>query len=236
MNTEEAQLRIDLAAAYRLVSHFGWDDLIYTHLSARIPNTDTFLINDYGLRFDEVTASNLVKVDFQGNVIGEGNINIAGLVIHSAIHEVRHDVQCIIHTHTKEGVAVSADSRGLLPISQRSMVVLRSLAYHDYCGIVVDEEEKVTLTKDLGDKNFLILKNHGLLTVGNSVASAFMNMFYLQKSCEIQCITDLSHAIIINNTVSDNINNQIKKFNTKTSSTILAWNALLRLLNDSYKY
>lgn len=233
--TSEQQTRIELAAAYRLVNQFGWDDLIFTHLSAKIPNTETFLINQYGLRFDEITASNLVKVDLEGNVIGEGIINPAGFVIHSAIHEARPDVQFIIHTHTNEGVAVSADKRGLLPISQRAVIIARNLSYHDYTGIVVDDDERITLQHDLGNNEYFILRNHGLLTVGRNVASAFMNMYRLQKSCEIQVLTNLDNAIIVDNTVINNATSKVVKFSQNSSPNQLAWDALVRSLPESYK-
>lgn len=233
--TSEQQTRIELAAAYRLVNQFGWDDLIFTHLSAKIPNTETFLINQYGLRFDEITASNLVKVDLEGNVIGEGIINPAGFVIHSAIHEARPDVQFIIHTHTKEGVAVSADKRGLLPISQRAIIIAKNLSYHDYAGIVVDDDERTTLQQDLGNNEYLILRNHGLLTVGRNVASAFMNMYRLQKSCEIQVLTNLDNAIVVDNTVINNATAKVAKFSETSSPNQLAWDALVRSLPETYK-
>lgn len=232
----ESQTRIELAAAYRLIHKFGWDDVIFTHLSAKIPGTEHFLINQYGLRFDEITASNLVKIDLQGNVVeGLGNINPAGFVIHSAIHEARPDVHCIIHTHTKEGIVVSADSRGLLPISQQSVVVLQSLAYHDYQGIVTDDAEKEDLKTNLGNKNWLILRNHGLLTVAESVPSAFRNMYHLQRACEIQALCDPTYAKLIPQEVMDNFQNRSNGFTNATPSQNMLWEALTRTLDDSYK-
>ena len=232
----EYQTRIELAAAYRLVNKFNWDDIIFTHLSAKIPGTEHFLINEYGLRFDEVTASNLVKVDLQGNVLsGGGNINIAGFVIHSAIHEARPNAQCIIHTHTKEGVAVSADSRGLLPISQQSLLALQSLSYHDYQGIATDEKEKEDLKVSLAKNNCLILRNHGLLTVGESIPAAFRNMYNLQRACEIQVLCDLDHAQMIPQDVVDNFQSRSVLFSSAASRPNLSWEALLRLLDNSYK-
>src|SRR5215208_4580773 len=163
---EEWQLRVDLAACYRLVAHFGWDDLIFTHISARVPGPEHhFLINPYGLTFDEITASSLMKVDRQCNKILDSpfSVNPAGFVIHSAIHEARDDVQCVLHTHTRAGVAVSAQKCGILPVSQQSTFVLASLAYHDYEGVAFREEEKPRLQADLGQASFLMLRNHGLL-------------------------------------------------------------------------
>lgn len=232
----EFQTRIDLAAAYRLIHKFKWDDVIFTHLSAKIPGTETFLINEYGLRFDEITASNLVKVDLQGNVL-EGNrlINPAGFVIHSAIHEARPDVQCIIHTHTKEGVAVSADSRGLLPISQQSAVVLQNLTYHDYQGIAVDDDEKKDLQRNLGGKNLMILRNHGLLTVGESVSAAFRAMYNLQRACEIQVLCNHNYVNLIPEAVMNNFQNRSTNFTNATPNQNMLWEALVRTLDNSYK-
>src|SRR3982750_477035 len=160
VSAEEWQARVALAAAYRLVAHFRWDDLVFTHITARIPGTDAYLINPYGLMFDEITASSLVKIDIEGKVLQETPfpINPAGFVIHSAVHSARHDIQCVMHTHTLNGVAVSAQKRGVLPISQFSIGVLSSLAYHDYEGIALRDEEKPRLVADLGSKTFLLLR------------------------------------------------------------------------------
>jgi ribulose-5-phosphate 4-epimerase/fuculose-1-phosphate aldolase len=184
----EWQARVDLAAAYRLVAMFHWDDLVFTHITAKIPGTEHYLINPYGLMFDEITASSLVKIDIEGKVLQDTPfaINPAGFVIHSAVHAVRHDVQCVMHTHTLNGVAVSAQKRGLLPISQQSIFVLASLGYHDYEGVALRDEEKPRLVADLGDKTFLMLRNHGLLTVGPDVASAFQAMYLFETTCNIQ--------------------------------------------------
>src|SRR6516225_6330296 len=163
MAPDEWQTRVDLAAAYRLVALYGWDDLVFTHITAKIPGTEHFLINPYGLMFDEITASSLIKIDIAGNVLQETKfpINPAGFTIHSAVHAARHDVQCVMHTHTLNGVAVSAQKRGVLPISQFSIGVIPSLAYHDYEGIALRDDEKPRLVADLGDKTFLMLRNHG---------------------------------------------------------------------------
>src|SRR5678815_987541 len=185
---EEWQTRVDLAAAYRLVALFKWDDLVFTHITARIPDTEHYLINPYGLMFEEITASSLVKIDLQGNVLQDTPfpINPAGFTIHSAVHAARHDIQCVMHTHTLNGVAVSAQKAGLLPISQQSIFVLSSLAYHDYEGVALRDEEKPRLVANLGDKSFLMLRNHGLLTVGVTIPDAFQAMYLFEASCAIQ--------------------------------------------------
>jgi ribulose-5-phosphate 4-epimerase/fuculose-1-phosphate aldolase len=189
VSDEEWAVRVDLAAAYRLVSRYGWEDLVFTHISARVPGTeDHFLINPYGLFFDEITASSLVKIDQQGRKLEDSpfNVNAAGFIIHSAIHGARHDAKCVLHTHTANGVAVSTQRAGLLPISQHSLFVLNSVGYHDFEGPALDEDEKPRLVADLGDNRCLILRNHGLLTVGETVADAFVAMYYLEASCQIQ--------------------------------------------------
>src|SRR5215475_5116896 len=189
VSPEEWAARVDLAACYRLVARYGWDDLVFTHITLRIPGTDDqFLINPYGLFFDEITASSLVKIDLAGNTIGESAfpVNPAGFVIHSAIHAARHDAKCVLHTHTVNGIGVSAQHGGLLPLSQHSMAVLGSLGYHDFEGPALRDDEKPRLVADLGRHHYLILKNHGLLTVGETVAEAFIRMYYLERSCEIQ--------------------------------------------------
>src|SRR6185436_4625866 len=179
VSAAEWATRVDLAAAYRLVALFKWDDLVFTHISARVPGTDNeFLINPYGLMFEEITASSLVKIDTAGNKIDDTPfpVNPAGFTIHSAIHSARHDAQCVLHTHTLNGVAVSAQKGGVLPLSQQSTFVLASLAYHDYEGLALNPEEKPRLVGDLGNKSFLMLRNHGLLTVGPTIADAFLLM------------------------------------------------------------
>lgn len=185
----ERELRVDLAAAYRLVALHGWDDLVFTHISARVPGPEHhFLINPYGMMFDEITASSLVKVDLRGNKIMDSSyeINPAGFIIHSCIHAARPDVSCIMHVHSLNGVAVSAQKQGLLPISQQSLFVLASLAYHDYEGVALRAEEQPRLVQDLGGKDYLMLRNHGLLTVGASPADAFLNMYLFEAACSIQ--------------------------------------------------
>ncbi|MEJ8821678.1 class II aldolase/adducin family protein [Variovorax humicola] len=189
VSAEEWQLRVDLAACYRLVAMHGWSDLIFTHISARIPGPEHhFLINPYGLMFDEITASSLVKVDQDCNKLIDSPypVNPAGFVIHSAIHAVREDVQCVLHTHTKAGVAVSAQKGGVLPISQQSTFVLASLAYHGYEGVAIRDDEKARLQADLGHANFFMLRNHGLLTCGKTIADAFLSMYTFENTCQIQ--------------------------------------------------
>ena len=189
VSPEEWQARVDLAAAYRLVALFKWDDLVFTHISARVPGTeDQFLINPYGLLFEEITASSLVKIDLHGNKIDDSPfpINPAGFTIHSAVHAARHDAQCVLHTHTLNGVAVSAQREGVLPISQQSIFVLASLGYHDYEGVALRDDEKPRLVNDLGRKTYLMLRNHGRLTVGPTIADAFLSMYLFETVCNIQ--------------------------------------------------
>ena len=189
VSPEEWAVRVDLAASYRLVALYGWEDLVFTHITARVPGPENhFLINPYGMFFDEITASGLVKIDLAGKKVMDSPfpVNPAGFVIHSAIHAGRHDAKCVLHTHTLNGVAVSTQRAGLLPISQHSISVLASLGYHDFEGPALHDDEKPRLVADLGDKTSLILRNHGLLTVGETVAEAFVAMDYLEASCTIQ--------------------------------------------------
>jgi ribulose-5-phosphate 4-epimerase/fuculose-1-phosphate aldolase len=188
VSAEEWRTRVDLAAAYRLVALFGWDDLVFTHISARVPGTDHFLINPYGFMFEEITASSLVKIDVNGNKLDDSAfpINPAGFTIHSAVHAARHDAACVLHVHSLNGVAVSAQKAGVLPLSQQSIFVLSSLGYHDYEGVALRDDEKPRLVRDLGTANFLMLRNHGLLTVGGSVADAFLSMYLFETVCTIQ--------------------------------------------------
>lgn len=189
VSAEEWQLRLDLAACYRLVALYGWSDLVFTHISARVPGPEHhFLINPYGLMFDEITASSLIKVDKDCNKVIDSPypVNPAGFVIHSAVHAAREDVQCVLHTHTRAGIAVSAQKNGVLPISQQSTFVLASLAYHDYEGVAFRDEEKPRLQADMGSANFLMLRNHGLLTVGKTIADAFLSMYTFENTCQIQ--------------------------------------------------
>jgi ribulose-5-phosphate 4-epimerase/fuculose-1-phosphate aldolase len=189
VSAAEWELRVNLAAAYRLVALFGWDDLVFTHISARVSGPERqFLINPYGMMFDEMTASSLVKVDLEGRKVLESpyEINPAGFTIHGCIHAAREDAHCIMHVHSLNGVAVSAQREGVLPISQQSLFVLASLAYHDYEGLALNLDEQPRLVADLGSKSFLMLRNHGLLTVGSTPAEAFLHMYLFEAACAIQ--------------------------------------------------
>ena len=235
MSDVERLLRIDLAACYRLVAMYGWDDLVFTHISVRIPGPEHhFLINPYGMLFDEITASSLVKVDTVGAKVGENPhpVNPAGFVIHSAIHAVREDVACVLHTHTPAGVAVSAQKGGLLPISQQATVALASLGYHDYEGIALRDDEKPRLQRDLGTNMSLILRNHGLLTVGATVADAFLGMFNLQRACEVQLLAlgGGKEVISVATPILEGVKANIVAV-TKGLGGGLAWPALLRKLD-----
>lgn len=199
VNAEEWQTRVDLAACYRLIALHGWDDLIFTHISAKIPGTEHFLINPYGQTFDEISASSLVRIDLAGNKLDDSpyDINPAGYTIHSAIHEVREDVACVLHTHTAAGVAVSAQRDGLLPLSQQSLFVLSGLATHGYEGVALDHDEKARLQRDLGQCGFMLLHNHGLLTCGPSIPDTFLMMFTFQRACEIQVMAQAGGGVLI---------------------------------------
>lgn len=193
MNQQEKDLRIQLAACYRIFDYIGWDELIYNHITVKVPGDEShFLINPYGLHYSEVTAANLVKVDIAGNIIGESDypVNPAGMLIHSAIHSVREDAHCIGHVHTDAGMAVACQEGGLRIDNFYSVLLYNQVAYHDFHGITVMDGEKEELIESLGAKNFLILKNHGLLTCGGSVSEMFLNMTLLQRSCEIQVVAD----------------------------------------------
>jgi ribulose-5-phosphate 4-epimerase/fuculose-1-phosphate aldolase len=189
VSPDEWRVRVDLAAAYRLVALYGWDDLVFTHISARLPGPEHhFLINPYGMLFEEITASSLVKIDLAGNKVAASPypINPAGFVIHSAVHAARQDAACVLHTHSLNGVAVSVQKGGLLPISQQASYILPLLAYHDYEGIALNEDEKPRLVTDLGRNHFLMLRNHGLLTVGATIADAFVYMYVFEAACAVQ--------------------------------------------------
>ena len=233
VSAEEWRLRVDLAACYRLIAHYGWDDLVFTHLSARVPGPEHhFLINPYGMMFHEMTASSLVKVDEACAKVMESPfpVNPAGFVIHSAVHAARPDVQCVLHTHTVSGVAVSAQRCGLLPISQQATVVLASLGYHDYEGIALQDAEKARLQRDLGQNDCLILRNHGLLTVGATVADAFLFMFTLQRACEIQVQAQAGGDLVaVDPRILAGVKANVAAV-TKGMGGGLAWPGLLRLL------
>ena len=236
VSPEEWQIRIDLAAAYRLVALFGWDDVVFTHISARIPGPEHhFLINPYGHLFDEITASSLVKIDLAGKKVLDSpfEINPAGFTIHSAIHAAREDAQCVLHVHSINGVAISAQKQGLLPISQQSLIVLSALGYHDYEGIALNEDEKPRLVRDLGDKTFLMLRNHGLLTVGATPAEAFLAMYLFEAACMIQVRAQAGggELVSIAKPILDGIQKQAKQVMRGAAPGALAWPALLRRLD-----
>lgn len=241
VSAEEWQLRCDLAACYRLVAAYGWSDLVFTHISVRLPGPDHhFLINPYGLMFDEITASSLIKVDQDCNKLSESPfpVNPAGFVIHSAVHEAREDVQCVLHTHTRAGVAVSAQKVGVLPISQQSTFVLASLAYHDYEGVAFRPDEKPRLQADLGAANFLMLRNHGLLTCGASIADAFLNMYVFESTCQIQLAAQAGGELIsVDPRIVAGVA-EAMRVQTSGMGGAFAWPALLRKvekLDASYR-
>lgn len=253
VSADEWALRVDLAACYRLCAHFGWNDYIFTHISVRLPGEARhYLINPFGLFFDEVTASNLVKIDQAGEVlIDETGLgyNIGGYVIHGAIHEARDDAHCVIHLHTNEGVAVSGQKEGVLPLNQDAMSVLPDLAYHDFEGIALDTVERERLIAHTGDKNSVILRNHGLLTMGSTIAAAFSKMYMLQKVCTVQVMT-LAGGVELglpSQAAQDKVRDQVLKRRTgsatggpgtKLASYDLAWQGYLRKLDKldpSYK-
>ena len=235
VSAAEWQQRVDLAACYRLVALFGWDDLIFTHISARIDGPEHhFLLNPYGLTFDEVTASNLVKVDLEGNKVlaSPYEINPAGFTIHGAIHAAREDAKCVLHTHSINGVAVSATRQGVLPISQQATFVLASLGYHDYEGVALREDEKPRLVADLGTNAFFMLRNHGLITVGPSIPEAFLMMYTFEAVCAIQLRAQGTGAELVH--VDPRIVAGPKAVFAQVTRGLgagLAWPALLRKLD-----
>lgn len=244
MSAVEWRLRQELAACYRLLAHFRMTDLVYTHCTVRLPGPEhRYLINPYGLMWDEITASNLVLLDLDGNAVDSSKpyINMAGFVIHGAIHNSRDDAQCIVHTHTLAGCAVAAQRDGLLPINQISLEFYGRVAYHDYEGISYDLDEQQRLTKSLGDQPVMIMRNHGLLTVGRTVAQAFLRMYYLEKSCEIQIAAQSAGQPL--SLPADKICRRAERqFNAPRATSDphlvanpdelnLAWNALLRMLD-----
>ena len=231
----EWQARLDLAAAYRLVALFGWSDLVFTHLTAKVPGPEAhFLINPYGMMFDEITASSLVKVDLQGRRVMESpyEINPAGFTIHSAIHAAREDAHCVMHTHSLNGVAVSAQRGGVLPLSQQSIFVLSSLAYHDYEGVALNEDEKPRLVADLGQRNFFMLRNHGLLTVAPTIPDAFLFMYLFEAACTIQVRAQAGggELVPIDARIIAGAQQQAQQV-TRGAGGQLAWPGLLRRLD-----
>lgn len=237
VSDEEWALRVDLAACYRLVAMHGWDDLVFTHISARVRGPDEhFLINPYGMLFEEITASSLVKVDLAGDKVLDSPypVNPAGFVIHSAVHEARPEVGCVLHTHTRAGVAVSAQADGLLPISQVSLFPYASLGYHDYEGVALNDDEKPRLVADLGGNSALILRNHGLLTTGATIPDAFLMMYALETACQTQIMAQSAGAELVQvpQPIVEGIQAQAEQV-TKGLMGQLAWPGLLRKLDRS---
>ena len=239
VSDEEWQARVDLAALYRLVALHGWDDLIYTHISARIPGPEHhFLINPYGLMFEEVTASSLVKIDLEGNILQETPyfINPAGFTIHSAVHTARDDARFVMHLHTDQGVAVAAQKEGLLPLSQHALIVLPHLAYHDYEGIALNLDERERLVADIGDKTLMLLRNHGTLSVGETAASCFVGMFFLERACKQQVMAlsvGRENVLMAPEASQEEVRRQGASRNTEVRGIQggLAWPACLRKLD-----
>jgi ribulose-5-phosphate 4-epimerase/fuculose-1-phosphate aldolase len=237
----EWEMRVNLAACYRLVAHFRMTDWIYNHISASVPGEpDHYLINPFGLLYEEVCASNLVKVDINGNLVDDVplDVNPAAFVIHGAIHKARPDAICALHTHTAAGVGVSAQADGLLPLSQHGMRFYGRVAYHDFEGVALDLDEQSRLVRDLGDKNVLILRNHGLLTLGASVADAFKEMYYLERACQIQVNAQAGGACLNVPPVDVSLRTAEQFAHDSEFLQGRDWRALLRLLDrtdPSYK-
>jgi len=235
VDAAEWQLRCDLAACYRLVALHGWADLIYSHISVRLPGAGRrFLINPFGLMFEEITASSLVAVDQHGNKLDDSphEVNPAGFVIHSALHAGREDIGCVLHTHTRAGVAVSAQRGGLLPISQQAGWVLGSLGVHEYEGTAVRDDEKPRLQADLGNKDFLLLRNHGLITVGPTIADAFLYMYIFETACQIQLAAQAGGGELVS--IEPAILSDVEQLMQSRTSGLhghLVWPALLRKLD-----
>lgn len=235
VSDEEWQVRVDLAACYRIIAMHGWDDLVFTHISARVPGPDEhFLINPYGMLFEEITASSLVKVDLAGEKVVDSSypVNPAGFTIHSAVHEARSDVACVLHTHTRAGIAVSVQKDGLLPLSQISLIPYATLGYHDYEGIALNEAEKPRLVADLGSNQALILRNHGLLTVGATIADAFLMMYALETACQTQVMAQSAGGELVQvpAPIVAGIQAQVEQV-TRGLGGELAWPGLLRKLD-----
>jgi ribulose-5-phosphate 4-epimerase/fuculose-1-phosphate aldolase len=233
VSEEEWKVRVDLAAAYRLVAYYGWDDLIFTHLSARVPGPDHhFLLNPYNLMFEEVTASSLVKVDTNGHPVAPTPFitNPAGFTIHSALHMAREDAHAVMHLHTPHGQAVSAHSEGLLPLTQTAMLVREDVAYHDYEGVALDLDERERLVADIGDKGAMLLRNHGTLAVGETVGECFVKMYFLERACQAQILALSAGEGNLNNPPqgAPEVTAQQGKMGLKLAASALAWPALLR--------
>jgi ribulose-5-phosphate 4-epimerase/fuculose-1-phosphate aldolase len=241
VSADEWQARVDLAAAYRLVAHYGWDDLIFTHISARVPGPEHhFLINPYGLLFTEMTASNLVKVDLDGAIVEPTPyfVNPAGFTIHSAVHAAREDAKCVLHLHTVAGVAVSCQEDGLLALEQTAMLVAGQVAYHEYEGVALLLDERPRLVADLGSKNLMLLRNHGTLAVGETVGEAFLAMYFLERACATQ-VAALAGGVKLHPpapAVKELVRQQAADGVAPVAK--LAWDAQLRMLDakdPSYK-
>ncbi len=231
---EEWRIRVDLAAAYRIVAHYGWDDLVFTHISARVPGPhDHFLINPYGLLFEEMTASCFVKVDLDGNVIEASpyRVNPAGFTIHSAVHAARPDVGCVMHLHTVDGVAVAAQASGLMPLNQVALVLDGEVAYHEYEGIALDLAERPRLVANLGTKKAMLLRNHGTLAVGPTIPAAFLTMYFLERACAMQVATLAGGTPL--HLPSADVQELVRRQAAGGAGQVhdLAWAALLRMLD-----
>ena len=243
VSPEEWTLRVDLAACYRLVALYGWDDMIFTHISARIPGPEHhFLINPYGMLFEEITASSLVKIDLDGNKVSPSPypVNPAGFTIHSAIHTSRDDAHCVMHLHTVDGVAMAAQEHGLLPLSQHAQLVYGDVAYHDYEGVALDLGERERLVADVGDKNLVILRNHGTLAMGATCADAFLRIYHLEKaaSMQVRALAGGTKIYGTNQGVTEK-NSELGHAGFGGPLSRLAWPALLRKLDridTSYKH
>jgi ribulose-5-phosphate 4-epimerase/fuculose-1-phosphate aldolase len=232
VTAEEWKARVELAALYRLVAHYRWTDTIYTHISMRVPGEDTFLINPFGYLYEEVTASSLVKVDGDGNVLDDPaglGINKPGYVIHGAIHKARHDVRCVIHTHTGAGAGVSAQEDGLLPISQHAALFVSRIGYHDFEGVAVREDEQARLVRNLGEHHVMILRNHGLLSAGRSAGEAFMLLHMLERACEIQ-VAAVSNGARVRRITPESLEATQAVLEANSGFT-RDWDAMLRLLD-----
>ena len=233
VSTEEWAARVNLAATYRLVALYGWDDLIFTHISMRVPGPEHhFLINPYGMLFEEITASSLVKIDLEGNIVMDSPffVNPAGFTIHSAIHANREDAQCVLHLHTDDGVAVSAQKDGLLAITQQSMLVTPHIAYHDYEGVALNHDERERLVADIGDKNLMILRNHGTLSLGPDCAVAFLGIYFLERACTAQIRAQASTLNMPSKSALETTKEQSAGLFAQGMGD-LAWPALLRKLD-----
>lgn len=237
VSDEEWAVRVDLAAAYRLVALYGWDDLIFTHLSARVPGPEHhFLINPYDMMFEEITASSLVKIDVDGQPVVPTShpVNPAGFTIHSALHMAREDAQAVMHLHTPAGQAVSAMAEGLLPHTQTAMISLHDIAYHEYEGIATDLEERERLVQDMGNKNAMILRNHGTLAVGRTVGECFLRLYFLERACDAQVKMLSAGRERLHNPpqgTPEKVESQSSGPGMSAVANMLAWPALLRKLD-----